>query len=211
MFFMLISLILNLIISSHISATRYLAFYFLSIQALIFPNIFQASRTDEQLVKVNRFTRIFYFLKKMNIDRPNIEVIEKIAKSERLVEAASFSTSLAYSTYINVRDSAGSRTKTYIGKELGMRINGSVFEDFPFIISAETAEGKYVLLKILKISDGATSCDIRKQDIAYESDACRFIHEAIVPMERRSISINMEIALAANCSAGIIDVLVMPW
>ena len=92
-----------------------------------------------------------------------------------------------------------------------MRINGSVFEDFPFILSAETAEGKYVLLKILKISGEATSLDIRKQDIAYESDASRFIHEAIVPMERRSISIDMEIARAANCSAGIINVLVMPW
>jgi len=91
-----------------------------------------------------------------------------------------------------------------------MRINGSVFDDFPFILSAEH-EGKYVLLKILKISDGASSLDIRRQDVSYEAAACRFVHEAIVPMERKSISIDSDTARAANCTAGAIDVLVMPW
>jgi hypothetical protein len=175
----------------------------------IFPNIL--CQTDKIIVIVNRFTRIFDLLKKSNIDRPKEEVIEKIAKCERLVEAAAFNTSLAYSTYTNVRDSAGSQTKSYIGATLGMRINGSVFEDFPFILSAESNEGKYVLLKMLKISDGPLSLDIRIQDISYEAAACGFVHQAIVPMERRSVSIDPDTARAANCAAGTIDVLVMPW
>ena len=170
-----------------------------------------ASETDEKIVKVNRFTRIYDLLKKSNIDRPNEDVIDKISRCERLTDAASFNTSLAYSTYLNVRDSAGSQTKSYIGSVMGMRINGSVFDDFPFILSAECVDGDYVLLKMLKVSDGAAGLEIRKQDIGYEANACNFSHEAIVPMKKRSIHIDLETARVANCEAGEIEVLVMPW
>ena len=123
-----------------------------------------------------------------------ISVLQRLAKNDRFLEVGSVNTDLAYYTYINVRDAAGTETKSCIGAELGMKVNGSVFEDFPFILSAHDAANKPKLVKILRVPQGPTDLRSREQDVRFEAESVKFVHYAIVPMERKTIIIDIELA-----------------
>jgi len=148
----------------------------------------------------------------INTDNPNVvSVLQRIAHSDRNLEVGSVSTALALSTYENVRDCAGTETKSCIGKEIQMKVNGSVFENAPFILSAHDSTGACRLVKILRIPEGPTALSIRAQDMRYEAESVKFVHPFIVPMERKSILIDWQLAKKANCRVGQNEVLIMPW
>jgi hypothetical protein len=92
-----------------------------------------------------------------------------------------------------------------------MKFNGSVFPDFPFILSAHDAGDAPKLVKILRVPEGASNLSIRQQDVEYEAQSANFIHDSIVPMERRTIIIDAELAAKVNCRVGTNEVLIMPW
>lgn len=163
---------------------------------------------------VNRMEKILEYLKKRNINTSNASVINtlhQLARNERYLEVASTNTEFALSTYENIRDAAGTETKSCIGEEIGMKINGSVFDEFPFILSALDANGASKLVKILRVSEGTNDRRIREQDVIYESESVKFVHSSIVPMERKTINIDIELARKVNCRVGINEVLIMPW
>jgi serine/threonine protein kinase len=159
----------------------------------------------------NRIHRIVQTLQeKCHINRPDSAVISRIAKNERLLDLAVINTAYTYEVYENVKNLAGTETKSFIGEVLDMRVNGNVFEDFPFVLSAKRdTEAK--LIKILRVADGASKLASRLEDLQFEILACRFSHEAIVPMEHHRIDIDVTIAAKANCRVGENHVLVMPW
>ena len=153
-------------------------------------------------------------LKKCHVNTSSasvISVLQRLARNQRYVELASINTELALSTYENVRDTAGTETKSCIGGELGMKVNGSVFDDFPFILSAHDSDGAAKLVKILRVPEGATQLSLRQRDVRYEAESCKFLHDAIVPMERKTIVIDLELAAKVNCRVGENEVLIMPW
>jgi serine/threonine protein kinase len=113
--------------------------------------------------------------------------------------------------YTNVKDAAGTETKSCIGNEIGMKVNGSIFENFPFILSAHDANGAPKVVKILRVLDGASDLSLRKQDVRYEAESCNFQHPCIVPSDRKTITIDAELAAKANCRIGDNMVLIMPW
>ena len=93
-----------------------------------------------------------------------------------------------------------------------MKVNCAVFEDFPFILSArDEKSGVSKVVKILRVSDGASSLAIRELDYRHEADSAKFVHESIVPMICSEINIDWELARRANCRVGIYKVLAMPW
>ena len=158
--------------------------------------------------------KIVLSLKKCNINVNNASttsILQRLGRNERNLEIGSVSTELALITYQNVKDAAGTETKSCIGAELGMKVNGSVFDEFPFILSAHDASGAPKLVKILRVPDGAMQRSSREQDVRYEAESVKFVHPAIVPMERKTIQIDPELALKVNCSVGIHEVLIMPW
>ena len=159
---------------------------------------------------MNRIATILANLKKHNINRPDATVIERISRSERLLEVGCATTDLSYSTYQNVKDTASSETKSYIGSVLGMKLNGVVFEDFPFILSARQ-NNIAKLVKILRVADGASPLESRQKDVLYEMRAAEFVHTAIVPTQVCKITVDGEISRIANCRIGENDVLIMPW
>ena len=73
---------------------------------------------------------------------------------------------------INVKDFASTETKSCIGAEIGMFVNGSVFDDFPFILSAHDADGTSKLVKILRVVDEVTPLASREQDVRNEEAEC---------------------------------------
>jgi serine/threonine protein kinase len=91
------------------------------------------------------------------------------------------------------------------------RVNGSVFSEFPFILSAHDAADAAKIVKILRVPDGATNLSIRQQDVIYEAESAKFLHDAIVPMERKTVVIDSELAAKVNCRVGVFEVLIMPW
>jgi serine/threonine protein kinase len=163
---------------------------------------------------VNRLAKIVESLEKCGINTSNastISILQRLAKNDRNLEVGSVSTELALSTYYNVKDAAGTETKSCIGSEIGMKVNGSVFPEFPFILSAHDAADAAKLVKILRVPDGATSLSIRQQDVKYEAESVKFVHHSIVPMERTTINIDSELARKVNCRVGVNEVLIMPW
>lgn len=72
------------------------------------------------------------------INQSIISILQRLSRNDRYLKVGSVSTDLALSTYENVRDAAGTKTKSCIGSVLRMEVNGSVFEEFPFILSAHT-------------------------------------------------------------------------
>ena len=163
---------------------------------------------------VNRLAKIVESLEKCGINTSNastISILQRLAKNDRNLEVGSVNTELAFSTYVNVKEAAGTETKSCIGSETGMKVNGSVFPEFPFILSAHDAAGAAKLVKILRVPDGATSLSIRLQDVNYEAESVKFIHASIVPMQRSTIEIDLEMAKKSNCRVGVNEVLIMPW
>jgi hypothetical protein len=142
---------------------------------------------------VSRIGKILQSLRKCHIDRPNETVLNRIAKSESLLDLGSLQTEYACSVYDSVKSLAGTETRSYIAKILGIRINGPVFDEFPFLLSA--ADGTSLkMIKVLSVADGVSSLQSRQQDIAFEMKACEFHHEAIVPMEPHQIVVDLETA-----------------
>ena len=94
-----------------------------------------------------------------------------------------------------------------------MKVNGSGFDEFPFILSAHDSTDVAKVIKILHVSERTSSDDrkIREQDVRYECESVKFVHSSIVPMERMTINIDRELSQTANCKIGINEVLVMPW
>jgi serine/threonine protein kinase len=150
-------------------------------------------------------------LAKRHISRPDHTVVSRIAQSDRLLDYGSISTNYAVDMYEDVKLSAGSATKSYIGEFLGMKVNGSVFENFPFLLSAIHRDGSLKIIKILRGADGTSDLSTRQRDVMYEIESCRFFHEAIVPMTHAFIGADLELARVANCRVGCRDVLIMPW
>ena len=110
-----------------------------------------------------------------------------------------------------MKEAAGTETKSCIGAEIGMKVNGSVFDEFPFILSAHDDDGVPKIVKILRVPEGASSLSIREQDVRYEAESVKFIHTSIVPMINKIIIIDPEMAAKANCRVGVNEILVMPW
>ena len=167
-----------------------------------------------QSVEVNRMAKIVESLKKCGINTSNAStasVLVQLARNDRNLEVGSVNTELALSTYENVKEAAGTETKSCIGAEIEMKVNGSVFPEFPFILSAHDAAEAAKLVKILRVPDGATNLSIRQQDVIYEAESAKFRHDAIVPMERKTIIIDSELAAKVNCRVGVNEVLIMPW
>ncbi len=71
-------------------------------------------------------------LKKCDIDRPDSRVLSHIAKSPYLLDLASVNTNFAHDVYRDVSTATGTETKSVISSVAGFRINGPVFEEFPF-------------------------------------------------------------------------------
>ena len=158
--------------------------------------------------------KIVASLQKCHINTRNastISVLQRLARNDRNLEVGCVNTELALSTYENVKEAAGTETKSCIGTEIGMKVNGSVFDDFPFILSARNAANESKLVKILRVPDGSASLSSRQQDVRYEAESVKFVHDSIVPMERKTISIDNELARKANCREGDNEVLIMPW
>jgi len=158
--------------------------------------------------------KIVQSLKKCGIDTESAKanfVLQRLARNDRNLEVGSVSTELAYSTYQNVKDSAGTETKSCISSKLGIKVNGCPFPDFPFILSARDEVGMPKLVKILRVLEGTTSLTIRQRDYEFEAESVKFVHASIVPMKRSTIKIDVELAAQANCRVGDIDVLIMPW
>jgi len=97
--------------------------------------------------------KIVASLKKCHINTRNastISILQRLARNDRNLEVGCVNTELALSTYENVKEAAGTETKSCIGTEIGMTVNyGSVFADFPFILSARNAANESKLVKIL--------------------------------------------------------------
>lgn len=149
---------------------------------------------------------------KINTSSPDVaSVLNILARHERCLEVGSVNTELALSTYENVRDASHTQTKSCIGMEINMRINGSVFEDFPFILGAVDSANNPRLVKILRVPDGCLSLSTRQQDMRYEMESVKFIHPAIMPVECKTIVVDRELARKANCREGENSVLIMPW
>ena len=162
----------------------------------------------------NRMEKIVLSLKKSGINVSNAStasILLRLARHDRDLEVGSVNTELALSTYENLKVEAGTETKSCIGAEIGMKVNGSVFEDFPFILSAHDAAGDPKLVKILRVPDGANGLSIRQQDIRYESESTKFVHNSIVPMQSKTINIDVELAAKVNCRVGVNNILIMPW
>ena len=162
----------------------------------------------------NRMEKMVGFLKKYSINTSSpaaAAVLERLSRNDRNLEVGSVSTELAFLTYQRAKDEAGTETKSCIGTELGMKVNGSVFEEFPFILSARDSDGSAKLVKILRVPEGASQLAIRRLDVTYEAESCKFVHDAIVPMKRQSIEIDQEMAAKVHCRVGRNEVLIMPW
>lgn len=149
-------------------------------------------------------------LRKSHIIRPDEGVLCRISKSDKLLDYGIIKTDYAISVYQSVKEMAGTETKSYIGKVLGLRINGSIFDDYPFLLSAKDDESAKTI-KILTVADGAQSLELRKQDLKNEIEACDLSHAAIVPMKHAEIEVDAETARRANCRVGVNNVIVMPW
>ncbi len=148
----------------------------------------------------------------INVDNPSVvSVLQRLAHVDRFLEVGSVTTELAMRMYESVRDSVSTETKSCISNQIGMKVNGPVFENAPFIFSAHDSFNCPRLLKILRVPEGANSLSTRIQDMRYEAQSVKFTHPSIVPMEIREISIDGELAKVANCRVGVIEVLVMPW
>lgn len=157
-----------------------------------------------------KFNKFVDSLKKCHITKPDPIVLGRIAKSNTLLNIGAFNTESANDLYLDVKETAGTETKSYIGEFLGLRINGPVFENFPFLFGAKKGnESK--MIKVLRVADGTIGLELRQKSIDYEIHACEFRHEAIVPMEHASIVVDNEIAKICNCRIGKNDVLIMPW
>ena len=76
-----------------------------------------------------------------------------------------------------------------------MKVNASVFDEYPFILSANDSYGSAKLIKIKIL-----------RDVRYELESEKF-----VPMESRRIAIDDELALKVSCRVGTSDILIMPW
>ena len=153
-------------------------------------------------------------LKKSRIKTSNMDVaivLERMSRDERNLEVGSVSTDLALLTYERAKAEAGTETKSCIGMALGMKVNGPVFEAFPFILSAHDSEGSAKVVKILRVPDGASELSLRQKQVTLEAESCKFVHDSIVPMTRQSIEIDVEMAARVNCRVGKNEVLIMPW
>lgn len=159
----------------------------------------------------NRLDTILRSLAKSRIARPDAAVVSRIAQSDRLLDYGSISTNYALDMYEDVKSSAGSATKSFIGAYLGMKVNGSVFENFPFLLSAIDKDNSPKIIKILRVADSTSDLRTREQDVKYEIESAKFCHEAIVPMSHTSIVVDNELARVASCRLGRSDVLIMPW
>ncbi len=155
-----------------------------------------------------------YLREDYNINTSNpavVDVLERLAKNDRNLEVGSVSAELAYGIYTSVKESAGTETKSCISNTLGMKINGPVFDEFPFIFSAHSPTGDGVLVKILRVAEGTNQLATRIADMKYEAESSKFVHDCIVPSERRTISIDADTAQKAHCRVGENEVLIMPW
>jgi hypothetical protein len=147
-----------------------------------------------------------------NVNNPRVvSVLERLVRSDRNLEVGSVNTAMAVTVYENVKEFAASETKSCIANELKMKVNGSVFENAPFILSAHDCKDTPKLLKILRVPEGVSALATRQQDLRYEAESVKFKHEAIVPMERNIIDVDLELSTKANCRTGKNEVLVMPW
>lgn len=150
--------------------------------------------------------------RRINTSSPAVtSVLVHLARNDRNLEVGCVSTDLAVSTYENVRDAAGTETRSCIGAEIGMKVNGSVFEDFPFILSAHNSAGELRMVKILRVPEGSSALSARQQDLEWETESAKFVHPGIVPMECKTITIDMDLARKANCRVGENKILIMPW
>lgn len=148
----------------------------------------------------------------INISNPAVtSVLQHLGRHDRYLEVGSVNTDLAVSTYENVRDAASTETKSCIGAEIHMKVNGSVFDEFPFILSAHDSAGALRLVKILRVPEGCSALTTRQQDLQFETESVKFVHSAIVPMECKTITIDLELARKANCRVGKNHILIMPW
>lgn len=175
----------------------------------------EKERLEKQMApqpSVNRVEKMINFLKKVHINRPDEMVIRRISQSEKLLDLGVINTEYAFNTYQNVKDMAGTETKTYIGQVLGLDVSGPPFEDFPFIFSAmDEKSDEMKLIKILRVAEGCSDFEIRNNDVQNEIQASNFHHEAIVPMQHAHIEVDVNTARIANCRVGVNDVLIMPW
>ena len=64
-------------------------------------------------------------------------------------------------------------------------------------------------MKILLVSDGANFVSLRQKNIRYESDSLKFVLNSIVPMERKTISIDTQLAVRDKCRVGVNEILIM--
>ena len=103
-----------------------------------------------------------------------ISVLQRLARNDRNIEVDCVNTELAFSTYENVTEAADTETKSCIGTDIGMTVNGSMFDDFPFSLSARNAVNESKQVKILRVPDGSTSLSSRQQDVLCESESVKF-------------------------------------
>jgi serine/threonine protein kinase len=150
-------------------------------------------------------------LKNASIDRPQHEVLAKISSCERFLDLGCLSEDDAVNLYRSFKELIGTQTKSVISVLSGLRINGPVFSDYPFILSAKE-DGVPKMVKIVRVADGGLDMAVRLQDLANEIKAAEiFIHDAIVPMRHIRIEIDTETAGIAGCRSGSNSLLVMPW
>ena len=147
----------------------------------------------------------------MGINRPDEVVVSRIAKADRLLDYGIMNTEFAYRVYTDIKESAGTETKSCIGKVLKLFINGPIFENSPRILSAKD-DSSLKMVKILRVAFGQGSLESQEADIRHEIFASEtFSHEAIVPSKHSKVEIDRETAIISNCRVGVNDVLIMPW
>ena len=54
----------------------------------------------------------------------------RLSRNDINLEVGSVNTEFAFPTYQNVKEAAGTETKSCIGNTLGMKVNGSIFPNF---------------------------------------------------------------------------------
>ena len=124
----------------------------------------------------------------------------RILSSKELFSYAILKTDYALCVYRNFQRVVGTETKSHIGRQIGLKINGPVLKEFSNILSAKDETDNMKLLKVLQIGEGTSR---------HEITACGFSHRAIIAMKHYKIDV--ETAKVVRSRTGENDVVVMPW